>query len=242
MYMFGVGRMWGYTPDGSPVEFGELQSVSVDFSFDQKTLSGSKQLPVKMVRGKGKIEAKASFARIKSEAIGLILGGIQSSGHKKIATESVNIPASAAYTITVAQGAYFEKNLGVVDVSSSLVAVPMKKVPGSPAAGEYAVDTSGVYTFGAADAGKPVQITYMYNDNTSGTTITLANEEMGSAPQFSTLLNGKFDGKQISVWLSACISTKLGLALKQEDFLIPDFDIGVFAGPDGSPGWISLGE
>ena len=51
--------------------------------------------------------------------------------------------------------------------------VPMGKVGGSPAAGQYAVATSGnngQYTFAAADAGKQVVITYTYSvPNSNGT-------------------------------------------------------------------------
>jgi hypothetical protein len=244
MYLFGSGKMWAFDQanNNSPIEFGDLQSVSLDFSFDQKALHGSKKYPIKVVQAKGKIDAKASFANIRPNALNTVLGGSISTGQKKIITESKAIPATP-FAITVENGANFERNLGVVNVSNPILAVPMVLVTETPTTGQYTLDkATGKYTFADADTGKDVQITYMYEDTTTGKTIVLDNSEMGTAPMFSTYLNGSLDGIQIGVWLSACISSKLSLALKQEDFAIPDFDIGAFVGSDGTPGWISFGE
>jgi hypothetical protein len=244
MWMFGVGRLWGYDTNNSPIEFGALQNVGLDFNADLKMLHGANRYPLVVAAGKGKIEAKASFAKITPDAINLVLQGEKTVGQMKVTTHSASIPAATTYDITVTNGASFEKNLGVINVSNPLVAVPMTISAGeTPAAGEYKYDPdTGKYTFAAADASKDVQITYMYSDDTTGTTLTLGNPEMGTAPQFSVLLNTKLNGIELTVWLAACVSTKLSMALKQEDFLIPDFDIGAFAGSNGSPGWISLGE
>jgi hypothetical protein len=244
MWMFGVGRLWGYDSNGTPIEFGALQNVGLDFNADLKMLHGANRYPLVVAAGKGKIEAKASFAKITPDTLNLVLQGIKTVGQMKVATHSASVPDETTYTITVTNGANFEKNLGVIDVSNPLIAKPMKIAAGeTPTAGEYTfVGTTGVYTFAAADAGKAMQICYMWADAATGTTLTLGNPEMGTAPQFSALLNTKLNGVEITVWLAACVSTKLSMALKQEDFLIPDFDIGAFAGSDGSPGWISLGE
>jgi hypothetical protein len=67
MYVFGSGALIA-TPtidafgnaiaNPSPVEFGTLQDVSLDVSWDTKTLYGQLQFPVAAGRGKGKVPAR----------------------------------------------------------------------------------------------------------------------------------------------------------------------------------------
>ena len=58
--VFGVGFLFA-TPAGAnatPMRFGALQDVSVDFSFDTKALYGSSQFALEQARGKGKIRSE----------------------------------------------------------------------------------------------------------------------------------------------------------------------------------------
>lgn len=63
-YQFGPGTLAATPQVGSPVTFGALQDVSVDFQFTSKQLNGSKQFPLVIARGTGKITGKAKFANI----------------------------------------------------------------------------------------------------------------------------------------------------------------------------------
>lgn len=63
-YHFGSGQLSATPTVGSPATFGGLQDVSIDFSFTNKTLHGSKQFPLVVARGTGKISGKAKFANI----------------------------------------------------------------------------------------------------------------------------------------------------------------------------------
>lgn len=240
MLNFGVGKLWAIPSDDStPVEFGTLQDVSVGFSWDKKELYGSNQFPVKIVRGKGKIECKASFAEINGLALNLLLAGTVSTGQKKVQTIIGAVPEAVPYEITTDTDAV---NLGVYDLSNPVVAVPMKLVPVSPAAGQYQFDKSnGKYIFSAADASKPIK--YVYKDTVSGgITINLPNANMGTSPVFKAVLNGQLDGKQINLELNACVSAKLDMQFKLEDFLIPNFEFTAFADASGSPGNLTLAE
>ncbi len=63
---FGSGVLIA-TPSGAnatPVQFGALQDVSLDFSFASKQLFGQYQFPIAFARGEGKISGKAKFANI----------------------------------------------------------------------------------------------------------------------------------------------------------------------------------
>jgi hypothetical protein len=63
---FGSGVLIA-TPSGAnatPVQFGALQDVSLDFSFASKQLFGQYQFPIAFARGEGKITGKAKFANI----------------------------------------------------------------------------------------------------------------------------------------------------------------------------------
>jgi hypothetical protein len=80
------------------------------------------------------------------------------------------IPPSGPFTVAVLNsGANFVADLAVVFSSTGLA---LAKVGGSPAAGQYAVSGTGVYTFNSADAGKGIAISYTFNDTAGG---TLAN-------------------------------------------------------------------
>jgi hypothetical protein len=83
--------------------------------------------------------------------------------------EPHNVPASAAFTITVTNAATFLLDLGV-----TLAGTPLTKVSGAPATGQYA-EVAGVYTFNAAQHGAAVIITYHYTSDPAGYTITLPN-------------------------------------------------------------------
>lgn len=64
MYAFGSGSLAATPTVGSPRTFGALQDVNLDFSFTNKELYGSKQFPLVVARGTGKITGKAKFASI----------------------------------------------------------------------------------------------------------------------------------------------------------------------------------
>ena len=74
-YQFGIGVLYG-GPSGSEMEFGCIQGVSLDFSFDKATLNCGNSLYPKDVRiHTASITGRAQFADIDGEAIYKIIGG-----------------------------------------------------------------------------------------------------------------------------------------------------------------------
>ena len=76
-----------------------------------------------------------------------------------------------------------------------------------------------------------------------GETITINNQLMGEAPTFKGIFNGRFSGKQMTLILNNCVSSKLSLiGTKLEDFSIPEFDFSASANDAGRVGTLSSAE
>ena len=114
-----------------------------------------------------------------------------------------------------------------------------KVVAASPATGQYSV-ASGVYTFAAADTLKAVLISYEYSAATGGEVWTMSNDLMGFTPSFTLMLQNGYDGRTMVCKLNRCVSGKLSVPLKSDDFAIYDFEAEAFADAAGSLGYICL--
>lgn len=242
-YKFGSGVMVGVRTDQAnptPSMMGILQEASVDFAFTNKQLVGQYQFPVAVARGVGKISGKAKFANINAAMFNdLFFQGTLASNEKRVAVaESCQV---ATNTFTVANAASFLTDLGVYNTVSGRF---MTRVASAPAAGQYSVNTgTGVYTFAAADSNPLVQITYEYSfTTTTGKTLTIGNQLLGLNPTFKVVLSQTFNGRQLNLTLNSCTSTKLTIATKLEDFLIPDFDFEAQADASNSIGSMSFAE
>lgn len=239
--VFGSGSFWGVntTANSTPAKFAALQGISVDLGFSTKELFGQHNFPITVARGAGKITCKASTATFQARAFNdLFFNSTLQSGNKVVVAldEAGTVPSpSGPYTITVANSVTWASDLGVIDRATGSL---MQKVASAPATGQYSV-AAGVYTFAAADAAKAVLISYQYNVVSGGSTIIIAQQLIGSAPKFKTVLSTRYDGQQIDLQLNACVATKLSFATKQEDFAMPDFEFSCFADDSGEVGrWI----
>lgn len=259
--LFGSGFLYGVpTADAtgaaianpSPVQFGVLQDVSVDFSFDNKQLHGQNQFPVAVGRGKGKINIKSKFAQIHGALFNSVFfGGALSSGivsvrndtvGKVIPTTPFTITAGAtdnATTALIPNSGTFLRDLGVINDQG----VPMTRVASAPAAGQYTCSPVGAYVFNTADAAKLVFINFEYTaTSTTAKTSTLSNQPMGYAPTFMAVLNQPYNGKTLHLRFNQCISSKLSLASKNDDFTIPELDFDAFADASGQVMSYALSE
>lgn len=260
-YMFGAGTVWA-TPltdyqgnaiaNPSPVNFGALQDVSIDISFDTKMLYGSQQFPLDVARGKGKISGKAKFAKMNALTINSVIFG-QTLTRTGIAdvfdTTGKTIPTTP-FTITVSSGSATATNvqapntgavvatLGVRDANNN----PMIQVASSPATGQYtAAIATGTLTlvFSTADAGTTVFIDYQYTYTATGDAADLpgfsivTNALMGYAPTFQCDFFNAHSGKQLTLKLYSCVSSKWTLATKLDDYTEPEFDFDAFANNAG---------
>lgn len=224
----------------TPVILGTMQDVSLDLSVEMKTLYGSKRYPIAVGQGKGKTEIKAKYAEIDGGILGsLFFGKASTAGIKAAVFDSAGtIPATPfQLTVTPPSSGTFVSDMGVL---FSATGVQLTRVASAPVANQYSVSTAGVYTFASADTGKAVLISYEYSATTGGQVWTMTNETMGQTPSFTMLLQNGYDGKNMVVKLNRCVSGKLSVPLKSDDFAIYDFEAEAFANSANELGYICL--
>lgn len=246
MFSFGSGVLQGFRNDiatQTPINFGLIQEASLDLAFDTKELYGQYQFPVAVARGKAKFGGKAKMARISGLALGTLFFGITPT-IGQIATAFAEGPSAIPTTpfqVTVANGATFVDDLGVVNATTGL---PLTKVAAGPITGQYSVSAAGVYTFSSADnvSGVLVLISYTYTVSATGEKIVITNQLLGTTPTFQANLFTTFQGKAMSFKLPNCTSSKLMMATKLDDFMLPDIDFAIYADAAGNVGTWSFAE
>lgn len=226
--------------NATPVQFGALQDVTLDISFSSKQLFGQYQFPIALARGEGKISGKAKFANIDGPLFNsCFFGQTLNAGQKLWAyNEAGAVPSSSPYTYSTANAANFDADLGIVYAASGLALV---KVASAPAVGQYSV-AAGVYTFNSGDAGKAILVSYSYTQTSGGSRSVIANKAMGTAPTFQVdfyQTNPNVAGAQWSLRLYNCVSTKLSVASKMQDFIIPELDFEAIANAANAIGEIN---
>ncbi len=244
VYSFGAGMLFGTRSDianSTPVKFGAVQDVSIEFNFSLKELYGQFQFPLAVGRGTGKVQGKAKFAQINGVTFNSLFFGLpQTSGQLSTSlTEAQSVPVSAPFTVSAANAASFATDLGVIYAATGL---PLAKVTSTPSQGQYSVSTAGVYTFASADSGAAVLISYTFTSASQGNTVTISNQLVGATPTFQANFFETFQGKQVTLQLNQCVAQKLSLATKLDDFTIPEFDFTAFADASGNIGKIGLAE
>ncbi len=207
----------------TPYKLGALQSVQVDFKSSLKKMYGQKQFPLAKARGTIDVSAKA---KLKSLDVGFInqlyFGQTAAVGKTIIADdESHPIPATGPFTVTVTNSTTAVTDYGV---RYSSTGAQLMKVASGPTTGQYSY-AAGVYTFAAADEGMGVLISYSYTSTAAGSsTIVLANQLMGYAPEFRAFLYNTFRGKYFGMELYDCTVGNFSIPTKQEDFWEVDID------------------
>lgn len=243
-YHFGSGTLYGRklgsaTP--TPVQFGAIQGVSIDIAFTQKELYGSKQFPVAIARGTGKITGKAQFGQFNAQMFNDLFFNEESDPSTgRVVTVTGELSTVASNAVTVDNNATFLRDLGVISATTGL---PYTRVASGPVGLQYAAnETTGVYSFNSSQNDANVKISYQYTDSGNGKTIVITNKDLGDVASFMVVLSKLFNGKRMTLTLNSCTSAKLMLATKLEDFVIPDFDFAAQADESDEIGRMSLDE
>ena len=250
MINFGAGKLIAVPTnlaDGTaianptPVILGTMQDIALDLSTEIKTLYGSKRYPIAVGQGKGKTEIKAKYAEIDGAILGsLFFGKAATTGIKSAVFDAASTIPTTPFQITIAppNSGTFVADLGVI---FSATGVQLTRVASAPAVSQYSLNAAtGVYTFNTADSAQAVAISYEYTAAAGGQVWAMTNDIMGYTPSFSMLLQNTFDGKSLVVKLNRCVSGKLSLPLKSDDFAIYDFEASAFADSANSLGYICL--
>jgi len=247
MIIFGVGTMYGVPlsdasgaaiSNPTPVKLGVLQEVQGDMSFDEKTLYGANQFPLAFGRGKGKFTFKAKAADFSAQALGSLFFGASSSAGIQATVDGESHAAATTITITPPASGTYTTDYGVLYSATGL---PLTRVASAPSVGQYSVNTgTGVYTFNASEVGT-LLISYEYTaTSTSAAKFNITNQLMGYAPTFQAELSLPFNGHQYNLKLLNCVSSKITLPFKNEDFSVQEFDFTALDNGSGSLGVWSL--
>jgi hypothetical protein len=238
---FGTGNLYALPlGGGAPIALGSINAASVDFDGDVKMLYGQNQFPDDVAVGKRKITGKATVGLIDVNLANALFFGQTVSGGQTLTalSEGGVVPASSPYTYTAQNAATFKTDLGVYYASTG---VQLVQVATGPTVGQYSVSGAGVYTFAAADTGKALVLVYDYGITTSGSTLAINQQLMGTLPTFQLKLRNNFKGKSMGIDLYSCVSSKFSLPFKQDDYLIEEFDFSAYANAAGQVGAIFNG-
>jgi hypothetical protein len=255
---FGSGALWGERVDAvgpgiGPRQFGVLQDIQVDIDWTDKSLYGQLQFPVAIARGQGKITGKAKFAQILGLLYSdLFFGIVPTATQWAVAQNEANtVPTLAPFVITVANAAApYLDDLGVTYVTTGK---RFNRAATPAVAGQYAVNFStGVYTFSSGDQGQTLLISYAYQGTTGGgVRMTILNQFAGTTPTFKATfyqpvspigIGGMAVNNPLALRLNACMSNKLSLPTKVDDWTIQELDFMAFADGSGTIGILSTVE
>ena len=240
-YNFGTGTLWGAAisdafgnviANPTPVKFGTLNDVTIEFDRDIKEGYGSGAFPIVLGGGKMKIAVKAKFMQISGRLFNdMFFGQGMTAGTLTAGNEDLTgtaIPTTPfQITITPPNAGTFLRDLGVLDSNG----VAMTRVASAPATGQYSI-AGAIYTFAAADVAKVVYISYGYTYTlATAKSLTFNNIAMGTVPIFGLDLSCRFQGKQAYWRLGQCAAKKLTFDPKQDDFTMNDMDISAYADP-----------
>lgn len=247
-YEFGTGQLVGKSLNAgvqTGVVFGALQGVTLDIAYTEKELYGQNQLPLAVARGTGKITGKADFAQFNAQVYNDLFFGVGSvsTGAVRLVVGEAQTPAITANVCSanVTNGGNFVTDYGVRYAANGSVLTVSANTPA--VAGQYSYNASnGMYSFANAMANVPLIFSYTWNDTVNGKKITITNQLLGNAPQFMCSFSETYQGKQLTVTLNACMSSKLSLVTKLEDFTIPSFDFSAFADASGTIGTMNFEE
>ena len=244
--LFGVPNAGNLATNPTPLQFGILQDVQVEFKADLKKLFGMQQFPIAKARGKINVTAKGKIASIDPLFLSqLYFGQNTSAGVNRPVYNEAHAASSSVGTTQVTAAS----DLGVIvtggtgfQTGSQMTAIKS----GTPTTGQYKFTpynstgpVDAAYVFAAADvtAGLTVEVSYMWPD-TNGTTLALANQLMGYAPEFQAVLYNNFRASLFALQLNSCILGSVSIPTKQEDFWISDFDMEATVDASGNLGAI----
>jgi hypothetical protein len=221
------------------INVGFVQEFSLDLAGNTKELYGQNQYPLVAARSTIKATGKFKNAEISGLAWNNAFfgqptpspNGFTSGGLTWNIDSTYSIGSTTALTTTVLNSSLFDADLGVFYSTKNL---PMQRVAaGAEAAGKYSVSAVGVYTFNASDTLLQIKITYTTtNSAATAQSLIITNQPIGFTPTFQldyyTSLNQPA-AKPFAIRVYSCIASKLGLAFKLEDFMMPEFEFSFFA-------------
>ncbi len=233
--VFGPGALYLTRTDiaeATPINIGYANEFSLDETGETKELYGQLQYPLAAARGTIKATGKAKAAVLSGIAINSAFhGAVFAAGQLLMASgEAASVPSSGGNSVTIANAAHFDADLGVVYAATGL---PFAKVAATPTQGQYSV-AAGIYSFATADEGVAVKITYAYTAATGGQTKMVTSQLIGTAPVFQLDYATSWNNNPYYLRIFQCVATKLSQSFKLGDFMMPELDFDIFANMAGN--------
>jgi hypothetical protein len=249
-YGFGAGDLFMVPltgADKTPVMF-NLHDFELDIKFENKVLHGRNSFPLKVARGKGTVSGKLKNATVNGAAYNRCFLGdaaqVSTAGQLCCAVREALAFDVGENTSQVAHHAEFQLDLGAwrVDVGQQLTKTTVAPGVGQdPTAGTYYLDPdTGTYHVNPTDKAGGIIVSYTWMSN-SGTTTTLTNQPMGTGPQCKAVYTTSFEGRQATLQLNMTQLIDLKMAVKNDDFMIPEQSYQAFADIAGVVGVMSFG-
>lgn len=222
----------------TPIMLKVMQEASIEIKGDLKKLFGQNQFAVATARGKIDITGKAKVGCVDQNDASQLYwgsGGAITSGGQMPYIES-HAP-SASVTPTAGAGLGITVDRGVINGTTGL---SMLKVASAPAVGQYSFTpattggspTAAAYVFNASETAATVNISFELTV-TTGQSLTVTNQLMGTAPVGQISLWNKFRGAVESAVLNSVTMGTVSRPTKQEDFWISDIDFSANADASG---------
>ena len=240
--VFGPGAIFLQRTDianGTPVNIGTANEFQLDQQFTKKELYGQNQFPLFIARGTAKFTAKAKAAVISGIALNSAFFGMTLAAGQQATALSARAARSRRRAYTVANHATFVADLGVVYAATGL---PLAYVPSSARPRASTRNRPASMASTPADNGKAIFVTYTYTVAGTGQQLTLTNPMLGVTPTFQLWYYTSTNGVPLNLQLYSCVSDKLSLAFKLEDFMMPELSFSCFANAAGNVGLYSFGE
>lgn len=239
---FGSGEMWGRAQGSActPVRFGTLQGVTVDFSFATREFYGQQQFAIAMRRDKGRITGSARFAHVTARLFSDIVFGAAAPTPGVLRTEVEERQIVHNGAVTVTHSANYVKDLGVVRALNGHL---YERVLTDPDGRQYACnETTGAYTFDVEQENRAMLVSYVWRQADVGANVPLTNSLQGEAPYFTAVFNEKFNGKALTLVLNRCATTALSLPYQQDDFMLQTLSFEALADANGVIGTLSIDD
>lgn len=215
----------------TPRRIGIIQDVSIEIKRDLKELFGENKYAEDVASGNETISGKYKSGELDpSWMMESFMSASRTTGILVLVKAEESVVTAAS--VTVAGGADFSEDYGVVELSTNKV---WRRVASAPSAGEYSVnETTGQYTFNATDNTKRLAFTYLKKQTTSGETYTVNNTLAGDSVFVSLLLyKSSRTQKSFGLRLANASFESASFGFKLNEYAMPEGAFKGFAGSNG---------
>lgn len=223
----------------TPITLKVMQEASIEIKGDLKQLFGQYQIAIATARGKIAVTGKAKVGCLDLNDINQVYWGQSVVAGGNAPYIETHVPA-ATVTPTQGAGAGITVDQGVV---SGVTGLSFTKVATAPTVGQYTFTpattggspTPAAYGFNAAETATSVVISFSAT-TTTGSSLTITNQLMGTAPMSQAVLWNKFRGEYDVTVLNQIVVGTFSKPTKQEDFWISDLDFSANVDASGTLG------